>query len=61
MKMDEKDYAALDKQYILKTKRESFGYVCLTNQKRFYMENNPRMVVEKASIDDLILVMTGEK
>ena len=61
LKMDEKDYAALDKQYILKTKKETFGYACLTNQKRFYMENNPRMVVEKASIDDLILVMTGEK
>ena len=61
LKMDEKDYAALDKQYILKTKKESFGYICLTDQKKFYMENHPRMVVEKASIDDLILVMTGEK
>lgn len=61
LKMDTEEYEALDKQYILNTQRESFGYACMTNQKRFYMENNPKIVVENASIDDLIIMMTGGK
>ena len=34
---------------------------CLTNQKQFYMENYPGLVIEKCGIDDLILGMTGGK
>lgn len=61
LKVEDKEYEALDKQYILNTKKETFGYVCMTNQKRFYMENYPKLVIENASIDDLILMLTGGK
>ena len=61
LKMDAQAYAELDKKYILKTGKEAFGYVCLTDQKQYYMENNPKLVVESAGIDDLILMMTGGK
>lgn len=57
LKMDEKQYEELDKQYILKTRKESFGFSCLTNQKQFYMENYPQIVMEKGNIDELILMM----
>ena len=47
------------KLHILKEKKESYGYRCLTDQKQFYMENYPEIVMENGSIDDLILMLTG--
>lgn len=59
LKMDEEQYGQLDKKYILQTKQEAFGFSCLTNQKHFYVENYPGLVVEQGGIDDLILFMIG--
>lgn len=59
LKLDPSQFEALDKQYILKYKKESFGYSCLTDQKQFYMENYPEAVIEKGNIDDLIVMMIG--
>ncbi|MDO4488160.1 MAG: ABC transporter ATP-binding protein [Eubacteriales bacterium] len=61
IKVDEEGYEALDKRYILKSHRESYGYRCLTNERGFYRENYPGLTMEKGGIDDLILLMTGEK
>lgn len=57
LKADGRQYAALDKQYILRTRKESFGYSCLTNQKQYYMENYPRLAIEKGTIDGVITMM----
>jgi len=57
IKVDEKQYAALDKQHILRVKKESFGYSCLTDEKGFYRENYPQAVVEKGSLDEIIMMM----
>ena len=57
LKVDEKQYAALDKQYMIRTKHEAFGYVCMTDQKQYYMENYPGMVLEKGSLDSVITMM----
>ena len=38
LKVDDKQFNQLDKQYILRYKKESFGYSCLTNQRQFYMD-----------------------
>lgn len=59
LKMDAAQYEKIDKKYILQTKKEAFGYSCLTNQKHFYAENYPQLVVEQSGIDDLILFMIG--
>ena len=62
IKVDEAQYQKLDKTYLLRQKKEIFGYQLLTNQRRFYQENNPELIVEKGCIDDVILMMTkGEK
>lgn len=61
MKMDEATYEKLDKSYILSTKKEMFNYICFTNEKQFYMDNYPDVVIENGNIDDLILMMTGGK
>lgn len=60
LKMNEEQYHLLDKQYLLVTKKEIFGYSCLTNQKQFYTENYPKIVIEKCSIDQVISMMSKE-
>lgn len=57
MKADEGQYAAMDKQYLLRVRKESFGYTCLTDQKQYYMENYPKLVIEKGTIDGVITMM----
>lgn len=57
LKMDEGQYQAIDRRYILRSRKESFGYSCLTDQKRFYVENYPGLAVLKGSIDEVIMMM----
>lgn len=57
LKLDEKEYEKIDKQYILRVKKESFGYSALTNQKHFYLENYPKAVIENSKIDNVIMMM----
>ena len=59
LKLNELQYREIDKRYILQQKKEVFGYRCLTNQKQFYMENYPNIVIEKGNIDDLIIMLNG--
>lgn len=47
----------MDKQYILRVKKENFGYSALTDQKQFYAENYPKAVIENSGIDDVIMMM----
>lgn len=62
IKVDDAQYQKLDQTYLLRQKKESYGYQLLTNQRRFYQENYPELIVEKGSIDDVILMITkGEK
>lgn len=61
LKLSEEQFADLDKQYLLRVRKESFGYSCLTNQRRFYLENYPGTVIEKSGIDDLIQLMIKGK
>ena len=61
LKVSEDEYENLDKTYLLKKKKESFGYICLTDERKFYIENYPQIVVEKSGIDNLIqLMVKGE-
>lgn len=61
LKLSLEQYEQLDKQYLLKVKKESFGYRCLTNQRQYYAENYPDMVLEKGNVDEMILlVVRGE-
>jgi len=57
LKLDERQYENLDRQYIFRTVKESYGYSCLTNQRRYYIENYPQIVAEKSSIDNVITMM----
>ena len=57
LKVDDKQYEALDKSYILRVKKESFGYSRLTNERQYYLENYPNITIEAGSIDELITMM----
>lgn len=61
IKVEDREFQKLDQNYIIGWKKESFGYCCLTNQKQYFIDNYPGMVIEKCGIDDLILIMTGGK
>ena len=59
IKADDGQYARLDKEHILSVRRTTFGYECLTDQKGYYRENYPEIVVENGSLDEAITMMTG--
>ena len=59
MRVDEETYGTLDKQHILAVRKENFGYSCFADDRRYYEENCPGIVIQKGSIDDLILIMVG--
>ncbi len=62
IKVTEEQFKSLDKQYILRVKKEPFGYVCLTDQKAFYAENYPEAVIENGSADKVItMIIRGQE
>ena len=62
LKVNYDQYQDLDKQFVLRFKKENYGYSCLTNQKQYYMENYPQLTIEKGTIDNVITMMIrGEK
>ena len=61
IKVSDAAYENLDKAYLLKTKKQDYGYICLTNEKKYYLENYPDIVIENGNIDDLIIMMTDEE
>ena len=59
LKIDENQFDQIDRKYLLKVRKEHYGYACLTNEKRYYIENYPNVVVEKGTLDELIAMMIG--
>ncbi len=59
LKVDDETYEKLEKEHILSTKKDHFGYRCFTDAKQFYLENYPGIIAENGTVDDLILMMTG--
>ena len=57
LKVDNKQMTEMDLSYILRKKKEVFGYTLLTNQKQFYLENYPDIVIENNNIDEFIYMM----
>ena len=61
LKMSEQEFTGLDKEYLLRVKKEDYGYACLTGQKDFYQENWPQIIVEKGTIDQIMTMMVEGK
>lgn len=60
MKLTPAMYETIDRQYLLSVRKEPYGYACLTNQRQFYAENYPEIVMEAGNVDDLIIMLAKE-
>lgn len=62
LKVTEEQDRKLDKRYILRRKKEAYGYRLLTDKISFYRENQPEIIMEKGSVDEVITMMIrGER
>ena len=57
LKVTKEQYETIETQYLLRKRKESYGYSILTNEKQFYLENYPQITVENGSIDEVIALM----
>ena len=61
LKVSPSQFETMDKSYLVKVKDETFGKVCLVNEKQYYLENEPELVVENANLDTLFtMYVQGE-
>lgn len=61
LKVTPEQYEKLAQECILCTKKDKYGYTCLTNQKQYFMENHPDIVIEKSEIDEIITLMLSDR
>ena len=52
LKATKEQYEELDKQHILRRKKENYGFSCLTDNKQFYSGKYPEIVIEKNSVSN---------
>ena len=57
LKLTDKQFNQVDPSYFIKTRKENYGYAVLTNQKQFYQENYPEIIIEKNNFDTLFSMM----
>lgn len=57
IKASSEQFDRMDKKHILRYCKEGYGCNCLTNQRQYYMENYPKLVMEKGNVDDVIMMM----
>lgn len=61
LKVTPEQYEKLEQEYILCAKKDQYGCTCLTNQKQYFMENYPDIVIEKTDIDEVIALMLADR
>ena len=61
LKVTPQQYEKLEKEYIICMKKDKYGCTCLTNQKQYFMENHPDIVIEKSEIDEIITLMLSDR
>lgn len=62
LKINEEQLKMIDQKYISYIRKDNYGYCCMTSEKKFYQENFSDLVIEKGSLDEvLMMVVKGEK
>ena len=61
LKVTPEQYEKLEKEYIICMKKDKYGCTCLTNQKQYFMEKHPDIVIEKSEIDEIITLMLSDR
>lgn len=55
LKCSKEQYNGLDKASVVEERKSSFGYEVLVNDKDFYTRNYPNLVIDKATIEDIMV------
>ncbi len=63
IKVSMEQFENIDKMRLLKVQKDESQniYICLTADRKFYMDNYPRIIVEKGNIDGIMTLMLGGK
>lgn len=61
LKVTRSQFEKIDKTYLINSFEADFGYNCITNQKQFYLENYPDIVIENGSLDLMMRMFTQSK
>ena len=62
LKVNEEQLKMIDQKYISYIRKDNYGFCCMTNEKKFYQENFGDLVIEKGSLDEvLMMVVKGDK
>ena len=57
LKMTYDQYEKIDKEFLLKIKKEKTGVIALTDRRSYYEENYSGIVIERGNVDDIISLM----
>lgn len=60
LKCSAEDFAQLDKQKVISSRKSSCGYEALISDREFYERNYPNLVIDNASIDDIMVFYAKE-
>lgn len=58
LKLTYDQFERVDKEYLLRIRKENMGITALTDRREYYEDNFPNIVIEKGNIDDIISLMT---
>lgn len=58
LKLTYDQFERVDKEYLLRIRKENMGITALTDRREYYEDNFPDIVIEKGNIDDIISLMT---
>ena len=58
LRLTDEQMKSIDKEYLIKIRKEPLGYTALTDCRAFYEENYKDAVIEKGNLDDIISLMT---
>lgn len=62
VKCEKKEFENIDKDFIVSYRKNNFGYEILTNKKEMFIDKYQDIVVDKASIEDIMLFyIRGER
>lgn len=62
MKVSQEEFKQIDKSFIKAYLKEPYGYLLLTDQIQYYLDNYPKIVIEHNHLDTMIpLLIKGEK
>lgn len=53
------DIDAIDQSFIMAKQARPYGYDCLTNEKQYYLDNYPNLIVEPGTLDGAMMILLG--